>query len=62
MNCWPTMPVAPRMPTGIERAMLLPLFSKKKADTDKPCRQDSARTSYQTTGRAQLLQHGRPAF
>ena len=33
MNCWPTMPVAPRMPTGI-RAMLLPLFSKKKADTE----------------------------
>src|SRR5262249_50081666 len=61
MNCWPTMPVAPRMPTGI-RAMCVPLFSKKKADTDKPCRQVSARTEYQASGRAQFLRHGRPAF
>jgi hypothetical protein len=28
MNCWPTMPVAPRIPTSIEDIF----FSKKKAD------------------------------
>ena len=41
MNCWPTMPVAPRMPTGIE-AIELPtqfLSPKKKPTRLKPCRQ-----------------------
>ena len=40
MNCWPTMPVAPRIPTGIDGIERL-RFSKKKADAVKPCRQGS---------------------
>jgi hypothetical protein len=70
MNCWPTIPVAPRMPTSIAISVSFETFRvlyargarKKKADAVFGRSAEVARVKLVFSARAHTLRHGRPAF